>query len=41
MDFESRELYRKRISFVARYSDCTEVEVAEIALESRPRNRRP
>jgi hypothetical protein len=32
MDFESREHYRKRISFVARYSDCTEVQVAEIAL---------
>ena len=32
MDFESRELYRKRISFVARFSDCTEVQVAEIAL---------
>jgi len=32
MDFESRELYRKRIAFVARHSDCSEVEVAQIAL---------
>jgi cyclic beta-1,2-glucan synthetase len=32
MNFESRELYRKRIAFVARYSDCREPEVAEIAL---------
>jgi cyclic beta-1,2-glucan synthetase len=32
MNFESRELYRKRIAFVARYSDCSEPEVAEIAL---------
>ncbi len=33
MDFESRELYRKRIAFVARYSDCTEGQVAQGALE--------
>ncbi|HVZ83823.1 MAG TPA: glucoamylase family protein [Terracidiphilus sp.] len=33
MDFESRELYRKRIALVARYSDCTEREVVQIALE--------
>jgi hypothetical protein len=33
MDFESRELYRKRIAFVARHSDCTETEVAQIALD--------
>jgi cyclic beta-1,2-glucan synthetase len=33
MDFESRELYRKRISFVARHSDCNESEVAQIALD--------
>ena len=33
MDFESRELYRKRISFVARHSDCSESQVAEIALD--------
>ena len=32
MNFESRELYRKRIAFVARYSDCTETQVADIAL---------
>jgi cyclic beta-1,2-glucan synthetase len=32
MNFESRELYRKRVAFVARYSDCTEPEVAQIAL---------
>jgi hypothetical protein len=32
MDFESRELYRKRIAFVARHSDCSELEVAQIAL---------
>ncbi len=33
MDFQSRELYRKRISFVARHSDCSEAEVAEVARE--------
>jgi cyclic beta-1,2-glucan synthetase len=33
MDFESRELYRKRIAFVARRSDCSESQVAQIALE--------
>jgi hypothetical protein len=33
MDFESRELYRKRISSVARHSDCSESQVAQIALE--------
>ncbi len=33
MDFQSRELYRKRISFVARHSDCSESEVAQIALD--------
>jgi cyclic beta-1,2-glucan synthetase len=32
MDFESRELYRKRIAYVARYSDCTEGEVTQAAL---------
>ena len=32
MDFESREQYRKRIAFVARHSDCSELEVAQIAL---------
>ena len=33
MDFETRELYRKRIAFVARRSDCSESQVAEAALE--------
>lgn len=32
MDFESREFYRRRIAFLAHHSDCTEVEVAQIAL---------
>ncbi len=33
MDFESRELYRQRIAQVARRSDCTELQVAQAALE--------
>lgn len=33
MDSESRELYRRRIAFVARFSDCTESQVAQIAVE--------
>ncbi len=33
MDFESRELYRKRIALVARRSDCSELQVAEAALQ--------
>ncbi|HTW82395.1 MAG TPA: glucoamylase family protein [Terracidiphilus sp.] len=33
MDFESRELYRRRIAQVARRSDCTEWQVAQAALE--------
>ena len=33
MDFESRQLYRKRIAFIARHSDCTETEVAQVALD--------
>ena len=33
MDFESRELYRKRIAFVARHSDCTEIAGGQAALE--------
>jgi hypothetical protein len=33
MDFESRELYRKRIALVARRSDSTEMQVAQAALE--------
>ncbi len=32
MDFESRELYRKRIALIAAHSDLTECEVAETAL---------
>lgn len=33
MDFETRELYRKRVALVARRSDCSESEVAQAALE--------
>jgi len=33
MDFETRELYRKRIAGAARRSDCTEWQVAQAALE--------
>ncbi len=33
MDFETRELYRKRIAIVAQRSDCTESQVAQAALE--------
>jgi hypothetical protein len=33
MDFETRELYRKRIALIARRSDCTESQVAQAALE--------
>jgi hypothetical protein len=33
MDFETREVYRKRIAFIARHSDCTENEVAQAVLE--------
>ncbi len=33
MDFESRELYRRRIALVARRSDCTETQVAQATLE--------
>jgi hypothetical protein len=32
MDFESREAYRKRVAEIARFSDCTESEVAQAAL---------
>jgi len=32
MDFDSREQYREQISFLARYSDSTESEVAQAAL---------
>ena len=42
MDFESRETYRKRVSEIARYSDCSESQVAEaaIALAREAKNRR-
>ncbi len=33
MDFESRELYRQRIALVARFSDCSESQVAQIAVD--------
>ncbi|MGA8041387.1 MAG: glucoamylase family protein [Terracidiphilus sp.] len=33
MDFESREQYRKRVAHIARHSDCTEAQVAEVALD--------
>lgn len=33
MDFESRELYRKHIAYLSRYSDCSEVQVARTLLE--------
>ena len=43
MDFESREAYRKRVAEIARYSDCSELEVAQaaltLALESREKHR--
>jgi hypothetical protein len=32
MDFDSREGYRKRVAEIARYSDCSELEVAQAAL---------
>jgi cyclic beta-1,2-glucan synthetase len=33
MDFDSREIYRKRVAEVAHYAECTEMEVAKLALE--------
>jgi cyclic beta-1,2-glucan synthetase len=33
MDFETRDMYRNRIAFMARHSDCTELKVAEHALD--------
>ena len=33
MDFESRDLYRKRVAFIARHSDYTESQVAQAALD--------
>ena len=43
MDFDSRESYRKRVAGIARYSDCSELEVAQaaltLALESKEKQR--
>src|SRR6202161_4140112 len=43
MDFDSRESYRKRVAEIARHSDCSELEVAQVALalalESREKHR--
>jgi cyclic beta-1,2-glucan synthetase len=43
MDFDSREMYRKRVAQIAKYSDCTELEVAQaalaLALQSREKQR--
>ncbi|UWZ83649.1 glucoamylase family protein [Occallatibacter riparius] len=33
MDFETRDMYRTRVAFMARHSDCTELQVAEKALD--------
>ena len=33
MDFDTRQLYRRRIALIARRSDCTEMQVAQAALE--------
>ncbi len=33
MDFASREQYRQRVAYLARHSDCTELQVAHAALE--------
>jgi cyclic beta-1,2-glucan synthetase len=33
MDFESRDKYRARVALIARHSDCTEMQVAQAALE--------
>ncbi|HEV2276791.1 MAG TPA: glucoamylase family protein [Acidobacteriaceae bacterium] len=33
MDFDSREVYRKQVARIARFSDCTEIEVARAAVE--------
>ena len=33
MDFDSREVYRKRVARIARFSDCTELDVARHALQ--------
>src|SRR5204863_2783779 len=42
MDFESRDLYRKKLANIAEHSDSTELEVAEAVLSlSREASRRP
>ena len=41
MDLESRDLYRKRVAFVARNSDCTESKVAQAALDLASRGNCP
>ncbi|HEY6448853.1 MAG TPA: glucoamylase family protein [Acidobacteriaceae bacterium] len=33
MDFDSREVYRKRVARIARYADCSETEVARAAID--------
>ncbi len=33
MDFESREIYRTKVAFLSRHSDCSEIKVAEHTLE--------
>ncbi len=33
MDFDSREVYRKQVARIARYSDCSETEVARHAIQ--------
>jgi hypothetical protein len=33
MDFDSREFYRRRVAFIAQHSDCTEIQVAQAALD--------
>ena len=33
MDFDSREVYRKQVARIARFSDCTELDVARNAVE--------
>ena len=33
MDFDTRETYRKRVADIARHSDCTELQVAQAALD--------
>jgi cyclic beta-1,2-glucan synthetase len=33
MDFDSREVYRKQVARIARYSDCTELDVARHAVD--------